>query len=120
MAIEVIEDRPLSARGTGGENGPGLAVAQPATRETFGSSEVTKLAERIDQLELQNRQLRRESLWIAALATITAAIVGSMLLQKAFEPPKEPETIGVRRSLTAQSFVLTDPQGHPRAKLTLE
>jgi hypothetical protein len=120
MAIEAIEDRPQSARGTGGENGPGVALGQPVIRETFGYSEVTKLTERLDDLERENRQRRRESLWIAALATITAVIVASMVLEKAFEPPKEAEPIGVRRAITAQSFVLTDPQGHPRAKLTVE
>ena len=120
MDSEAIEDRPQSARGTGGENGPGLAPAQPVSRGTFGYAEIAQLTERVDHLERENRRRRRESLWIAALATITAAIVASMFLEKAFQPPKAPETIGVRRSVTAQSFVLTDPQGHPRARLTLE
>jgi len=120
MESEAIEDRPQSTRATGGENGPALAPARPVSRETFGYAEIAQLTERVDDLERENHRRRRESLWTAALAIITAAIVASMFLEKAFEPAKAPETIGVRRAVTAQSFVLTDPQGHPRAKLTLE
>jgi hypothetical protein len=117
MASEATEERPSSVPPIRRENGPTEAEA---TNATFGGLEATRLAERIEELERQQREQRRDSLLVTGLAIVAAALAVSMLLQKSFAPPTESGPIVSPRTVSAQSFLLTDPQGHPRAKLTFE
>src|SRR5882672_7085035 len=103
MAIEAIEDRPMSP---------------PETSSR--AFEMTALAERIDSLERQHSRLKWDSLLIAGVTTIAVALIASMMLQPRPEAQTEAQLIVRPRTISAQSFVLTDPQGHPRARLTFE
>ena len=98
MAIEAIEDQSPS---------PAL--------------DLTDILQRLGELEQEQRQLRWSSLLIAGLATIAVGLAVSTSLGQRFEPQGEMQPMGVnRRAIAAQAFVLTDPQGHTRAKLTFE
>jgi hypothetical protein len=119
MSSEAIDERPTTSPDTSRGNG----IASPETMTAASDSarsEVTQLAARIEHLERQQRLLKRDSLLIAGLTTVAAALALSVMLQKRFEPPQTLESVGTRRAISAQEFLLTDPQGHPRAKLTFE
>jgi len=94
------------------------AIAEPSSTPP---ADVTELTARIEGLERQQRQLRRDSLLIAGLTTIVAALAIATMLENRFTPREEyVQPIVNRRAISAQAFLLTDAQGHPRAKLTFE
>jgi len=123
MAIEAIEDQPLNPAVASRPNGEALAEATPTVSVASSAVLVTDLVERIEELERQQHQLKRDSLLIAGLTTIAAALAIATMLQKQYEPRMEIQAQPIaanRRVVAAQAFLLTDTQGHPRAKLTFE
>ncbi len=84
-------------------------------------ADLEELTARIEGLEREHRQLRRDALLIAGLTTIAAALAIATLLENRYLPRTEiVEPIGNHRVVAAQGFLLTDTQGRPRAKLTFE
>ena len=106
MSIEAIQATTLSA--------PDVAE-QTATRPT---AEIAALAARVERLEGENRQMRRETLLVAAITTIAAGIVATLLAQDTLPTrSSNPQAFHTPRRLSAEAFVLTDAQGQPRAEL---
>ena len=116
MEIEAIDERSSNPLAPSRENGE----ARSATTEITDTSAFSRLAERIEQLEKQQGQLKREALMVAGLTTVAVALAVSMFLQQRFQPPMEAQPAVKGRTVSAQAFLLTDPQGHPRARLTFE
>ena len=84
MAMEAIEDQPLSPAVASRQNGEALAEATPTSEIVLA----TALAERIEELERQQRQLKRDSLLIAGLTTIAAASGDHFLAATARKPKR--------------------------------
>jgi len=120
MEIEAIDDRPSNPQGASRENGEALSAAIPATTERLAPIEVSTLTERIESLERQHSQLRRDALMIAGLTTIAAALAIATMFEKRMEPQAYMQPVLQPRAISAQAFLLTDAQGHPRSKLTFE
>ena len=119
MSIETTEDRASTTADQG--RGNGVPHAEIAA-EPSHAAEITQMAARIEELERQQKQIRRDSLLVAGLGTIAAALAISTMLSRQFEPPQQEamQPAGAKRFVAAQAFLLTDPQGHPRARLTFE
>ena len=105
MSTEAIQATALSA--------PDVAE-HTATRPP---AEITALTERVERLESENRQMRRESLLLAAITTIAAGVVATLLARDAAPTRDNPQAFHAPRRLSAEAFVLTDAQGQPRAEL---
>ena len=118
MTIEATENLPI---GTPHGNGELVGDAKATTSAISEDLLLARLAERIEQLERTQRRLKWDSLLVAGLTTIATALTVSVVLQRRFEPrPIEVQAVANRRAVFSQAFVLTDNQGHPRAKLTFE
>jgi len=83
--------------------------------------DMDELTARIEGLEREQRQLRRDALLIAGLTTIAAALAIATMVENRMMPRTEiVQPVGNHRVVSAQGFLLTDTQGRPRAKLTFE
>ena len=120
MATETIDEQPSGLPGASRSNGGVLAGATPTTNEGANAFEMTKLRERIEQLERQHGRLKWDSLLIAGVTTVAVALIVSMMLLPRSVPQAEGQLTVRPRTLSAQSFVLTDPDGKPRARFTIE
>ena len=93
-------------------------LAAPAVAEdTPRADGLSALRERVERLEQQNRQLRRESLLLAGIVTIAAGILASILVQRNLDPQRSARMLASPRRIAAEAFVLTDAHGQPRAEL---
>ncbi|MGH7803301.1 MAG: hypothetical protein ACREQJ_03060 [Candidatus Binatia bacterium] len=105
MSTEAIQATALTAPVVG---------EQTATRPAEG---ITALAERVERLEAENRQIRREALLLAAITTIAAGTLAVLLATDRGPTTSIPAYTQAPRRIAAEAFVLTDAQGQPRAEL---
>jgi len=120
MAMEAMDERPSSSPGASRENGGAETEARATTSGGNDAFELARLKDRVAELEQQHSRLRWDSLLIAGVTTIAVALIISMMLQQRYESQASAQPIVQPRTVSAQSFLLTDPQGHPRARLTFE
>ena len=120
MAMEAMDERPSSSPGAGRENGGTEMEARSTTGDGISAFELARLKERIAELEEQHSRLRWDSLLVAGVTTIAVGLIVSMMLQRPSESQPGMQPIVKPRTISAQSFLLTDSQGHARARLTVE
>ncbi|MGH7900004.1 MAG: hypothetical protein ACREQQ_18760 [Candidatus Binatia bacterium] len=120
MVTDGIEPTSEKPAGANGGNDTMHADRQPRQPDFADAVAVRALTERVADLENDHQRLRRDAFLLAAVTAVVSLLLASSLFRGGAADKKETSRIMSPRFVEAQAFLLKDPQGHVRARLTLE